>query len=91
MKREITARALLAIIRKSSFGNATPTDVLTMSMVELAEMLAAPLKFARIDFYEIDGCIYFGELTFCHFAGIVPFEPEEWDYKLGELIKLPKK
>ena len=41
MKREITARALLAIIRKSSFGNATPTDVLTMSMVELAEMAIA--------------------------------------------------
>ena len=41
MKREITARALLAIIRKSSFGNATPTDVLTMSMVELAEKAIA--------------------------------------------------
>ena len=41
MKREITARSLLAIIRKSSFGNATPTDVLTMSIVELAERTTA--------------------------------------------------
>ena len=60
-------------------------------MKELAEKLSKGLPQIRVDFYEINGKVYFGELTFCHFAGIVPFEPEEWDYKLGELIKLPKK
>jgi len=41
MKSEITARALLTLIMKRSFGNATPTDVLTMSIVELAERAIA--------------------------------------------------
>ena len=35
------------------------------------------------------GNIYFGELTFFHFSGLVPFNPIEWDYKFGEWIKLP--
>ena len=37
------------------------------------------------------GKIYFGEITFYHNAGLVPFEPEEWDYKFGEWLNLPKK
>ena len=41
MKREITARALLTLIREQSFANTTPSEVLTMSIVELAEMATA--------------------------------------------------
>ena len=41
MKREITARALLTLIREQSFANATPSMVLKMSIVELAEMATA--------------------------------------------------
>ena len=40
--------------------------------------------------YEVDGKIYFGELTLSHWSGAVAFEPEEWDMKFGEWIKLPK-
>jgi len=57
-------------------------------MKELATILSKDIKHVRVDFYEIDGKVYFGELTFFHYAGFVPFEPEEWDYKFGELIKL---
>ena len=60
-------------------------------MKKLAEKLSKGIPQIRVDFYEINGKVYFGELTFCHFAGVTPFEPEEWDYKLGEYIKLPKK
>ena len=41
MKKEITARALLTLIREQSFANATPSDVLRKSIVELAEMAIA--------------------------------------------------
>ena len=33
--------------------------------------------------------IFFGELTFFYFSGNVPFEPEEWDYKIGGMLRLP--
>ena len=59
-------------------------------MVELAEKLSKGLPQARIDFYDIYGQVYFGEITFFHWSGMKPFEPEEWDYTFGSWIKLPK-
>lgn len=60
-------------------------------MIKLAELLAKNINpHVRVDFYNINGKIYFGELTFYHFSGIVPFEPNIWDYKIGELLILPK-
>lgn len=59
-------------------------------MKELASNLSKGLPQVRVDFYEVDGRVYFGELTFFHFGGFTPFEPEEWDYRLGSLIDLSK-
>ena len=58
-------------------------------MKEIATTLSKGFPHVRVDLYEVSGCIYFGEITFYHFGGIVPFEPEEWDYKFGDWIKLP--
>lgn len=60
-------------------------------MKELAERISKNIPHARIDFYEADSKVYFGEVTFYHFSGMVPFEPEEWDYKFGDMLKLPSK
>jgi hypothetical protein len=57
----------------------------------LAERLSENLPHVRVDFYDINGRIYFGEMTFFHWSGFVPFEPEEWDYTFGSWIKLPNK
>lgn len=57
-------------------------------MLELSEILAKDIPFLRTDFYEVNGKIYFGEITFFPASGFKKFEPEEWDHKLGELIKL---
>ena len=59
-------------------------------MKELAEILSKEIPLLRVDFYEVNGKIYFGELTFSHWSGFMPFEPEEWDYKFGEMLVLPK-
>lgn len=59
-------------------------------MIELAEKLAKNIPHVRVDFYEVENIIYFGELTFFQNSGFVPLEPKEWDYKMGEWIKLPK-
>jgi len=58
-------------------------------MKELTKKLAKDIPFVRVDLYEVDGKVYFGELTFFHFSGFVPFEPEEWDYRLGSWLTLP--
>lgn len=58
-------------------------------MVTLAEKLAFGIPFVRVDFYEINGNIYFGELTFFPGSGYEEFTPEEWDKTLGDWIKLP--
>lgn len=60
-------------------------------MKELASVLSAGIPHVRIDFYEVNGKIYFGEMTFYHMSGFSPFVPEEWDYKLGEWLTLPEK
>ena len=60
-------------------------------MIEIAEKLSKNIPFARIDFYDIDNQIYFGEITFYPAAGFGSFVPEEWDYRLGEWISLPEK
>jgi hypothetical protein len=56
----------------------------------IASKLSKGFPHVRVDLYEVNGSVLFGELTFYHFGGVVPFEPEAWDYKLGEYIQLPK-
>lgn len=58
-------------------------------MKELASKLSKDIPHVRVDFYEVDGHVYFGEMTYSHWGGMTPFEPEEWDYTLGSWINLP--
>lgn len=58
-------------------------------MLKIAEKLSVHIPFIRIDIYEINGSIYLGELTFFPGGGMEEFTPIEWDYKLGDWLKLP--
>ncbi len=58
-------------------------------MVELAEKLSEHMPFSRVDFYEIEGMPYVGEITLYPGAGFEVFEPKEWDKTLGDWIDLP--
>lgn len=60
-------------------------------MKALAKKLSEGFPHVRVDLYEANNRIYFGELTFYHFGGMVKFEPEEWDNKFGSWLDLPKK
>ncbi len=60
-------------------------------MVELAKKLSENIPFVRVDFYEVQGKIYFGEMTFYPGAGFEKFNPSEWDKKLGDWLVLPNK
>lgn len=59
-------------------------------MISIAEILSKGLPHVRVDLYEANNIVYFGELTFYHFGGMVKFEPEEWDYTFGSWLKLPQ-
>lgn len=59
------------------------------NMVNIASRLSEGKKFSRIDLYLVGNKIYFGEITFFPASGMGYFEPREWDYKLGDMIKLP--
>ncbi len=59
-------------------------------MLLLAETLSKDIPFLRVDFYEVNGDIYFGELTFFPAAGFGPFTPETADKMLGEWINIQK-
>lgn len=58
-------------------------------MKQLAAKLSKGIPHVRVDFYEVNGQVYFGEMTYSHWGGMTPFDPEEWDYKFGSWIKLP--
>jgi glycosyltransferase involved in cell wall biosynthesis len=58
-------------------------------MLEIAAELSQNIPHVRVDLYDINGKIYFGELTFTHYSGSVPFRPEVWDTKIGNWLKLP--
>ena len=60
-------------------------------MVEYARILSHDFPHVRVDFYNIDGQIVFGELTFHNASGYTVFEPDEFDFILGEKFILPEK
>lgn len=54
-------------------------------MLEIVKDLAQPFSYVRVDLYNVDGVIYFGELTFAHGSGAEKFTSEEYDLWLGSL------
>lgn len=57
-------------------------------LVALAEMVGAGFRHVRVDFYIVDGKIYFGEMTFSHGSGTERFTSEEFALEMGSWIKL---
>lgn len=60
-------------------------------MIEFAAKLSDGFAFVRVDFYEIDGRLYFGEMTFTSSSGMDRFHPEKYDEIVGSYLKLPNK
>lgn len=59
-------------------------------MLEVAARLSEDFPFARIDLYSLGSRIYFGEITFYPWSGYMEFEPEDFDFVLGEKFVLRK-
>lgn len=59
-------------------------------MITLAERLSVEIPFVRVDFYESNKKLYFGEMTFYPGSGLEEFTPESADFMMGEWIELPR-
>lgn len=60
-------------------------------MIELSRILSKNIPHVRVDFYDIHGMVYFGELTFFNDSGFRKFEPEIYDEIFGSWLQLPDK
>ena len=58
-------------------------------MREIAQKLAKDIPQVRVDFYEVNGKTFFGEMTFFHWGGTTPFNPASFDETMGDWIELP--
>lgn len=79
-------------IKREDYGNykILPKRPKTFNkMMELSRLLSKNIPHVRVDWYEVNGKLYFGELTFSTCGGMIPFVNKEWDMKLGRLISLP--
>lgn len=58
-------------------------------MLQIAAILSKDLIFSRIDLYVHNNRVLFGEITLHHGGGFEPFLPKEYDYYLGQFIRIP--
>ena len=59
-------------------------------MIKMAEALASPFPFVRVDLYDIDGKIYFSEMTFTPAKGTLILDDDQCDYEMGEWLDISK-
>lgn len=69
-------------------GKTIPKPSNFEEMKKIAQQLSKGIPHVRVDLYNVNGKIYFGEMTFYHHGGMVPFHPEHWDKDFGDWIKL---
>ena len=60
-------------------------------MLCLAEKLTQGMPFMRVDFYEANNRLFIGEMTWLPSGGLIPFQPPEWERRIGEWLVLPAK
>lgn len=57
-------------------------------MKKMGNEIAKLFPYVRVDYYDVDGILYFGEITLCHGGGFDRFEPQKLDFELGKKLKI---
>lgn len=60
-------------------------------MIEIARKLSEGIPHVRVDLYQSRDGVKFGEMTFFHWSGLMPFDPPCWDITFGDWLALPEK
>ena len=58
-------------------------------MVRIGSSIAKGMHYVRVDFYDVDGKLYCGEVTLHHASGFYKFDPESYDYEYGKMVNVP--
>lgn len=69
-------------------GPEIPAPLSFKKMKELASVIAKDFDYVRVDFYDVDGDLYFGEITLHHGSGLDVFVPSTFDELYGKKLKL---
>lgn len=69
-------------------GPEIPAPPTFEKMKELGGVIAKDFKYVRVDFYDVDGDLYFGEITLHHGSGLDVFSPEEYDKIYGDILNI---
>ena len=73
---------------KTKRGPEIPPPASFAMMKKMGAEIAKLFPYVRVDFYDVDGKLYFGEITLCHGGGFDRFEPIEKDYEFGDKLIL---
>ena len=80
----------LDIVNQHANAPVTPNPPKSFSLMKhLAERISKGFIHLRVDFYEVNGRVYIGELTLYHGSGLMSFSPNHWYKTLGDWINLP--
>ena len=84
----------LSLLPYSEIGYKIPNNIQKPDnydkMLEVAEKISKEFPHVRVDLYNINGRIIFGEMTFFDSSGYGLFSPDEFDFVLGKYFHLPK-
>lgn len=72
--------------KKTDYELKKPTNY--EKMIEIAELLAKPFPFVRVDLYNVNGVIYFGEMTFTPAKGTLILDDDNADYEISKWLKI---
>jgi hypothetical protein len=75
----------------SNFGDTMSKPDNLDDLLKVATILSEDFPFVRVDLYNVENEIIFGELTFYPWSGYVQFKPDSFDYELGDKFELPEK
>jgi len=81
---DTTWNLLDLVVSKCTVRSLVPKPDNLKEMLALAARLSDGFGFVRVDLYNVQGRVYFGELTFTPAAGIIKYTPESWDLKHGQ-------
>lgn len=73
---------------KNRRGNEIPAPKTFELMKEYGKIIAKDFKYVRIDYYDVDGKLYFGEITLYHGGGFDVFIPDSYDAYWGNILKI---
>jgi hypothetical protein len=72
---------------KTKRGPEIPPPPTWALMKEMGSEISKLFPYVRVDFYDVDGQLFFGEITLCHGGGFDKFEPQSVDFDLGKKLK----